>query len=393
MVRVILHADMDAFFASVEQRDHPELKGKPVIVGGLGKRGVVATASYEARRFGVHSAMPTAQARRLCPDGVFLVGRMEAYAEASAQIRDAFMDYTDLIEPLSLDEAFLDVTGSVRLFGDGRAIAEALRDQVRRATRLSVSVGVAASKFVAKVASDQQKPDGLTVVPPGLEESFLAPLPVGRLWGVGKVTQRQMQARGWRTVADIQALSLETLVADFGASSGEHYHALCRGVDDRPVVPERGPLSVSRETTFEEDILSGEQLRVVLLSLSEDVGMRMRRQGLSGETVRLKIRYPPFRTLTRQTRMQVATHDDMTIFKTALELMGKVRSPDQPVRLIGVGVTDLVSRPESVQAELFGNPIDEGLVDQTLDAIRVRFGRGAAGRGRGKGAGGERGGN
>jgi DNA polymerase IV len=384
MGRVILHADMDAFYASVEQRDRPELAGQPVIVGGLGKRGVVSTASYEARRFGVHSAMPTAQARRLCPEGVFLTGRMEAYVEASHQIREAFLDYTDLIEPLSLDEAFLDVTGSVRLFGDGRSIAESLRERVWESTHLRVSVGVAESKFMAKVASDQQKPDGLTVVAPGGEAAFLAPLPVSRLWGVGKVTQNRMQARGWRTIADIQELARETLVAEFGASSGQHYYALCRGLDDRPVVPERSPLSVSRETTFEDDLLSDVQLRATLLSLSEDVGMRLRRKGLSGETVRLKIRFPPFRTLTRQARMQEASHDDMTIYKTALELLEKVRTSGQAVRLIGVGMTDLVARSEFAQSELFGNPVEEGRVDQTLDEIRVRFGNTAAGRGRGK---------
>jgi DNA polymerase-4 len=382
MSRVILHADMDAFYASVEQRDRPELKGLPVIIGGLGKRGVVSTASYEARRFGVHSAMPGAQARRLCPDGIFLAGRMEAYSEASALIREAFLEFTDLVEPLSLDEAFLDVTGSVRLFGDGRQIAQALREQILSTTRLTVSVGVAASKFVAKVASDHEKPDGLTVVPPGTEAEFLGALPVGRLWGAGKVTRDRMERLGLRTIADIQALSIESLVAHFGASAGRHYHALCRGHDERPVVVSGGPLSVSRETTFEEDVSSGERLRTVLLALSEDVGSRLRRKGLVGETVRLKLRYPPFETLTRQQHMARPTHDDMEIHAAAVALLEKTRPSDRPVRLIGVGVTDLGSAARPVQAELFAAAQPDGRVDRTLDEIRERFGKGAAHRGR-----------
>lgn len=387
MGRVILHADMDAFYASVEQRDRPELRGKPVIVGGLGKRGVVSTASYEARRFGVHSAMPGAQARRLCPDGVFLPGRMEAYAEASARIREAFLEFTDLVEPLSLDEAFLDVTGSVRLFGDGQQIAQALREQILATTRLTVSVGVAASKFVAKVASDHQKPDGLTVVPPGTEAAFLGPLPVARLWGAGRVTQERMRGLGLNTIADIQSLSLQTLVSQFGESAGGHYHALCRGHDERPVVPERGPLSVSRETTFEEDVRDGETLRSVLLALSEDVGMRLRRQGLSGHTVRLKLRYPPFRTLTRQVRLPAPTHDDMAIHGAAAALLAETRAEHQPVRLLGVGVSDFSAEERPVQTELFAPQAPDGRVDRTLDAIREKFGKSAAHRGRG-GAGG-----
>jgi DNA polymerase-4 len=235
---------------------------------------------------------------------------------------------------------------------------------------------------VAKVASDQNKPDGLTVVPPGTEADFLAPLPVGRLWGAGAVTQARMERLGLATIADIQAQPLETLVAHFGESAGRHYHALCRGDDERPVVPQRGPLSVSRETTFEEDVSDGEQLRSVLLALSEDVGMRLRRKGLVGSTVRLKLRYPPFRTLTRQVRLPTPTHDDMTIHGAALALLQETRAPRQPVRLLGVGVSDFAEEGRAVQAELFGSTAPDGRIDRTLDAIRERFGKGAAHRGR-----------
>ncbi len=383
MDRVILHADMDAFYAALEQRDRPELRGKPVIVGGLGRRGVVSTASYEARRFGVHSAMPTAQARRLCPDGVYLRPRMEAYVEASGVLREVMESFTDLVEPLSLDEAFLDVTGSVRLHGGGEAIARALRAEVLRRTELTVSVGVATSKFVAKVASDHDKPDGLTVVPAGGEAAFLAPLPVARLWGAGRKTQERMARHGLRTIADVQALAVETLVAWFGQASGRHYHALCRGLDDRPVKADREAKSVSRETTFEEDETDAERLRAILLALSEDVGRRLRRHGLAGRTVRLKLRYPPFETLTRQVRVDPATHDDLEIHGAACRLLEATRAKRQPVRLLGVGVADLLPADAAVQTELFADRRGDDTVNRTLDAIRERFGHAAAGRGGG----------
>ncbi len=385
MTRVILHADMDAFYASIEQRDHPEWRGKPVIVGGIGKRGVVSAASYEARVFGVHSAMPGAQAQRLCPQGIFVPGRMEAYVEASMQIREVFLSLTDLVEPLSLDEAFLDVTGSLRLFGGGELMAESLRRDVFDATGLTVSVGVAASKYVAKVASDHKKPDGLTVVPPGGEEQFLAPLSIRRLWGAGKKTTERMQAMGLHRIADIQALSLETLESQFGERAGQHYFALCRGRDERAVVPHQGPKSVSRETTFGDDVRDDSKLRSVLLNLSEDVGIRLRRKQLSGSTVRLKLRYPPFETLTRQVHMPQPTQDDMQIYRAVVELLQATRRNREPVRLIGVGVSELSEGSRPVQGQLFQQDEVEGgkVVNETLDAIRARFGRHAAERGQG----------
>jgi DNA polymerase-4 len=243
--RTILHADMDAFFAAVEQRDRPELRGKPVIVGGTGRRGVVSTASYEARVYGVHSAMPMAQARELCPDGVFVPGRMAVYVAVSRQVRAVFEEFTPQVEPLSLDEAFLDVTGSRALFGDGERIGQQLRARVRERTGLTISVGVATSKYVAKVASDVDKPDGLTVVAPGAEAAFLAPLPLRRLWGAGPRTQQRLLDLGYHTLGDLQALDRAAMDRLFGENSGGHYFELCRGVDAREVEVDREGSTIS----------------------------------------------------------------------------------------------------------------------------------------------------
>ena len=378
-VRTILHADMDAFYAAVEQRDHPEYRGKPVIVGGLGRRGVVSTASYEARRFGVHSAQPTAVARRRCPDGIYVPGRMEAYAFESRRIRALFEELTPLVEPLSLDEAFLDVTDSRTLFGDGEQIGRRLRAAVLETTGLCVSVGVAANKFVAKVASDLRKPDALVVVPPGTEAEFLAPLPVARLWGAGRRTQETLTGAGIFTIGDLQQRSLEELVRLTGKASGEHYHRLCRGQDTRPVHTERAAKSVSHETTFEIDVDDEGKLARVLLRLAEGVGRRCRRAGLAGRTVRLKIRFPPFETHTRQVKLDEATWDDMQIYQQGLALLRAARG-ERPVRLLGLGLADLVDHGAPTQRGLFADGEDRqrDQVLATLDAIRERFGDDAA---------------
>ncbi len=378
-VRTILHADMDAFYAAVEQRDHPDSRGKPVIVGGLGRRGVVSTASYEARRFGVHSAQPTAVARRLCPDGIYVRGRMQVYAFESRRIRALFEELTPLVEPLSLDEAFLDVTDSRALFGTGEEIARRLRAAVFETTGLRVSVGVAASKFVAKVASDLRKPDALVVVPPGTEAAFLAPLPVARLWGAGRRTQERFTEAGLFTIGDLQGRSLEQLVRLVGTSAGEHYHRLCQGLDSRPVQTERAATSVSHETTFETDVADPEHLARVMLRLAEGVGRRCRHAGLAGRTVRLKIRFPPFETHTRQRKLDEPTWDDVEIYQQGLQLMAAARG-DRAVRLLGLGLTDLVDHGAPSQRDLFGAD-EERRRDQvlaTLDAIRQRFGDDAA---------------
>ncbi len=380
--RQILHADMDAFYASIEQRDRPELFGKPVIVGGEGRRGVVATASYEARVFGVRSAMPGGRARALCPQGIFMTPRMDVYASVSDQVRAIFERYTPLVEPLSLDEAFLDVTGSRALFGDGAAIAARVRADVRAETGLTVSVGVATSKYVAKVASDLRKPDGLVVVPAGGERAFLAPLPFGRLWGAGPVTQQRLREARVTTIGDVQRLSREELARWVGEAAAEHYHALASGIDPREVEPDRDAKSISHETTFPEDVSSDERCRRVLLELSEAVGRRLRRHGIRGDVVRLKLRYPPFETHTRQRKLAAATDDDLEIYRTAKALLDDARPSGRPVRLLGVGVGGLLEGRRPRQGLLFDEPRaaekSRSLL-RAMDAIRDRFGDDAIG--------------
>ncbi|MCA8955767.1 MAG: DNA polymerase IV [Planctomycetes bacterium] len=381
--RTILHADMDAFYAAVEQRDDPSLRGKPVIVGGVGRRGVVSTASYEAREFGVRSAMPTARAKQLCPHGVFVRGRMRVYAEVSAQVREVFAELTPLVEPLSLDEAFLDVTGSQALFGDGRAIAERVRAEVRARTDLTISVGVASSKLVAKIASDLHKPDGLTVVPDGDEIAFLAPLPIARLWGVGPRLQEKLRQLAVHRIGDLQRRSAAELDALFGEGHGAHYANLCRGIDDRPVEPEREAKSISQETTFEFDLGDRAACHRVLLEQSTQVGRRLRKAALCGALVRVKVRDPDFTTRTRQQKLPEPTCDDLQIYRTAVALFDALRANMRPVRLLGVGVAELRPAGARTQRGLFDGgerTRSAGLLD-ALDRIRDRFGEGAIRRG------------
>jgi len=375
--RTILHADMDAFYAAIEQRDRPELRGKPVIVGGDQPRTVVATASYEARKFGVHSALPGVQARRRCPQGIFVPPRMEVYAAVAAQVHAVFARFTDQVEPLSLDEAFLDVTGSRALFGDGRAIAQRLKQEVRAATQLTVSVGVAASKYVAKVASDLQKPDGLVVVPPGTERSFLAPLPVARLWGAGPKTEAQLQRAGMHTIGDLQQASRAQLAAAFGAHTAGHFWALANGLDPRSVEPERAAKSIGHELTFAEDLRSREQVHETLLQLSEQVGRRLRQHAVAGTCVRVKVRYPDFTTFTRQ-RAVDATQDDLVLFRTAAALVDAVWPGRPGIRLLGVTAADLRPALPVVQGSLFERGPDKaGKLLRAMDSIRDRFGEDA----------------
>lgn len=375
----ILHADMDAFYASVEQRDQPGLRGQPVVVGGLGPRGVVSAASYEARAFGVRSAMPGRKAQELCPQAHFVRGRMEVYVAVSRQIREVFARFTPLVEPLSLDEAFLDVTDSQALFGDGEAIARRLREEVRAEVDLSISVGVASSKFVAKVASDQNKPDGLTLVPPGRELEFLAPLPVGRLWGIGPQAQKRLHDLGYRCIADLQALDLPAMEQLLGEGQGEQYWQLCRGIDARAVDPEREIKSISQEETFARDLRRREDCEAVLLELSERVGRRLRRQGLKGQVLRLKLRDPDFKTHSRQRRLPLPSWDDLEIYRVARELFGQLRPQMRPVRLLGVGMAELRDPTRKSQGQLFGVAEAEGQQDllRAMDAIKDRFGEAA----------------
>lgn len=386
--RRILHVDLDAFYASVEQRDNPDLRGKPVIVGADPKggkgRGVVAACSYEARKHGLHSAMPIGRAFRLCPDGVYLPVRMERYAEVSGEIREIFADFTDLVEPISIDEAFLDVTGSLRLFGEARQIAVAIKERIRKEQRLTASVGVATNKFIAKIASDLQKPDGLVEVGPGEELDFLAPLPISRLWGVGKKTEPKLRALGVKTIGDLRAVPLEALKRKFGLL-GEHLHELAFGRDDREVAPESEPKSIGNETTFEKDVGDPKVLRRTLLALSEEVGARLRAEGYRGRTVTLKFRYEDFTTHTRSHTLGEATDADAEIFRTAAALLeGFLPLSGREARLLGVSVSNLETASAPLQLSLFAEdagkraakpPADaRRRAAEAVDRIRDRFG-------------------
>jgi DNA polymerase-4 len=375
--RAILHVDMDAFFASVEQREQPELRGKPVVVGadprkGSG-RGVVSTASYEARAFGVRSAMPAAIALRLCPQAVFVPVRMALYASVARDVRAVFERFTPLIEPLSIDEAFLDVTASQSLFGPADEIAAKIRAEVREATGLTCSAGVSTVKFIAKIASDCNKPDGLTVVPPGSEKEFLAPLPVGRLWGVGPRLAEALAGMGVTRVGDIARRPREDFDRRFGAS-GAHVWRLANAIDSREVVVEHEVKSVSQETTFPRDTLDEGLLRRELLRMVEGATARARKSGVVGRTVVLKVRFAPFDTHTRQAGLPEASNDVTTVHEAAQRLLEHYLPPRQPVRLLGVGLKNLEPAVQAQHA-LFGRGERLAKLDGALDAIRARHGR------------------
>ena len=377
--RAILHVDMDAFYASVEIREQPGLAGRPVIVGGAPeRRGVVSAASYEARRFGVHSAMPTARALRLCPEAVFLPVRMDLYAAVSRQIRAIFAHYTPLIEPLSLDEAFLDVTESRTLFGSAADIARAIKRDIREELQLVASVGVAPNKFLAKIASDLDKPDGFVEVPADGVQDFLDPLPASRVWGVGKATCAELERYGIRTIADLRRQPRDWLVDRFGRF-GERLHELAQGIDHRPVVPDSEAKSLSHETTFPVDVADRVTLRARLLDLTEQVARRLRRHDRLARTVQLKLRFADFRSLTRSRTLPEPTDVTAEIWQATEGLFrAALAGESRPVRLIGMGVHDLVdpvSEPH-VQANLFAEPQRrrQREIDRLADAIQSRFG-------------------
>lgn len=376
---MILHCDMDAFYASVEERDRPELVGRPVIVGGAPeKRGVVSAANYVARKYGVHSAMPSATAHRLCPQGVYLPPRISYYAEVSRQIRDIFERFTPLVEPLSLDEAFLDVTGSQQLFGSATEISQEIQRAVRQEIGLVVSVGVAPNKFLAKIASDLKKPNGFVVVEPHHIQAFLDPLPVERLWGVGKQGSKIFQRLGIRTIGQLRQWPPEILTSHFG-SQGEHLWQLAHGIDDRPVVPEQEAKSISHETTFEQDIDDLAPLRTFLLELTEQVAWRLRRQNLKGRTVHLKVRFADFSLITRSQTLPEATDITHELWRAAEAMLcNRLPSNHLPIRLIGMGVSGL-DAAQSAQGLLFDQDErkKQAGVDAVADQIRERFGAGA----------------
>lgn len=384
MDRIILHADMDAFYASVEQRDDPSLKGKPVIVGwDPGHRGVVATCSYEARPFGVRSAMPSARAKKLCPQAVWIPPRMKAYAEEADKIRAIFERFTPLVEPLSLDEAFLDLTQPGRSFAEGVRLARRVKKAVRDERHLTVSVGIACSKFVAKVASDLEKPDGLVAVEPGTETEFLDPLPVSALWGAGPVAQKKFAEMGIGTIGRARALPEARLAREFGNALGRHFFLLARGIDDRVVEPEAQAKSLGHETTFDKDLVSRERCHGALLELSEAVGRRLRGHALSGRIVSIKVRFADFTTVSRQQTLDSPTHDDVAVYRAARRLFDALLPRMRPVRLLGVSVGGLAEGPVEVQPGLFEAPPDKSEnLSRAIDRIKTRYGTRAIRRGR-----------
>ena len=367
---------MDAFYASVEQLDNPDLKGKPVIVGGTSKRGVVSAASYEARKFKIHSAMPIAQAMKLCPHGFFLPVRMRRYKEISDKVFSIFERFTPLIEPLSLDEAFLDVTASSKLFGSAEEIAVKVRQQVFQETGLTVSAGIASTKLVANIASDMNKPDGLTIVPPGGESEFLAPLPIKRLWGVGRKTQESLVLLGVHTIGDIASLSEKLLEQKFG-KHGVSLRRKALGLDDRDVEIEHETKSVGHEFTFESDLIEIGAIRRELLELAGMVAKRLRRYQLQGKTITLKVKYYDFRQITRSSTISEHVADSKRIYDEVIKLLQKTEAGEKPLRLLGISVSGLKMKSSSNQQSLFsGMQTTEKRknINKALDAIQEKFG-------------------
>ncbi len=366
---------MDAFYASVERLDDPSLQGKPVIVGGLGPRGVVATASYEARKFGVHSAMPMARARRLCPRACFIRPRMARYRELSAAVFAIFRAFTPHVEGLSLDEAFLDVSGSVRLFGTPLAIARQIKQRIRDETGLTASVGLAANKFLAKLASDASKPDGLLRVQPGEVTAFLDPMPISRLWGIGRQTAPGLRALGILTIGQLRKADAAVLRPVLG-NRVEHFQRLARGADEREVEPDRPDRSISHEVTFDQDLLDRAELLAELQRQTESVARRLREQGLMARTVMVKIRDGRFQTVTRSRSLRACSSNTRTLYRMARALFETWRESHRstPLRLLGMGVSGL---EDAGTGEAAGDRLDsrgERDIDRVFDQINSRYG-------------------
>jgi len=380
-VRTILHVDLDAFYAAVEQRDDPALRGKPVLVGGSARRGVVASCSYEARRFGIHSAMPMAEALRRCPKAIVVRHRMDRYAEASRAFFAILGDYSPEVEGLSLDEAFLDVTASERLLGDGKTIALAIKHRVRAELSLVASVGVAPIKLAAKIASDIDKPDGLRIVPPDQLLGFLHPLPVTRLWGVGDTTREVLATMGLSTIGDVARYPEAALVGRLGATTGHHLAALARGEDHRPVVAERDPVTIGHQETFDDDLSDKGELAVLLLDQADRVAARLRAADLRARAVVLTIKYDDFRQITRRTTLDAATSDGGVLARTAIELLAKVAIEPRKggrVRLCGIAATQLEPRdaPRQLGFDEAARAKGERLGD-TIDKLAAKYGKDA----------------
>ncbi|QNN24583.1 DNA polymerase IV [Planctomycetales bacterium ZRK34] len=379
--RVILHVDMDAFFASIEQLDDPSLRGRPVLVGYDGPRGVVAAASYEARPFGCHSAQPMSIAKRMCPQAVIVPGRGSRYREVSKRLFEIFDRFSPLVQPLSVDEAFLDATGTQRLFGPPEELAATLKQIIRDELELTASVGVAPNKFLAKLASDMDKPDGLTVIEPERVLEVLDKLPIGRMWGIGKVTESKLIQRGVNTIGDLRRMPPEWMKDRFGADA-ERYANLCRGIDDRPVMPDSQAKSISHEHTFDTDIPDPDAVRRVLLDQVEQVARRVRRHEFKAKSVTLKIRFGDFQTITRSQSLDHPTDSTDELWAAARAIFDRWASASfSPVRLIGMAAGSLTQGEG--QLDLFGNDESDRrrAVDAATDAITTRFGKRAIRRG------------
>jgi len=374
--RQIIHVDMDAFYASVEQLDNPDLKGQAVIVGGAAdKRGVVSAASYEARRFGVHSAMPMSQAIRLCPQGVILPVRMRRYVELSRRIHAIFENYTPQVEPISLDEAFLDVTGSVGLFGNADKIGREIKQQIKEQLGLIASVGIASNKFLAKLASDLDKPDGFVHISDENTQATLDPLPVSRIWGIGKVTGKTLTSRGINTIGQLRETPVESLRRTLGNQT-QHVLNLAQGLDDRPVESDREAKSISSEQTFAQDMEDSEFLLSILLHQVEEVAHRLRAGSLQAKAMTLKLRYGNFKTITRSSTFDHPTNLTHTLWQEAMEVFQKWHAKSaRALRLLGFGVSGL-SDQDSGQKQLFVDPEEQRQkeLDKAFDAVRNKYG-------------------
>ncbi|NQS89621.1 DNA polymerase IV [Patescibacteria group bacterium] len=382
-MRSIIHIDMDAFFASVEKLDNSDLRGKPVIVGGLGKRGVVATASYEARKYGVGSAMPISKARNLCPNGIYLSPRFQRYQEISKKIQKIFLSYTPKVEPISLDEAFLDVSETAGNFDSAIAKARKIKKEIKEKIDLTCSVGVAPNKFLAKLASEMQKPNGLLAIRESEVENILKDLSVSRIWGVGKVSEEKLNDMGIQTIGDLRKIPRGRLKNMFG-KQGESLYRLARGIDESPVVSYHQVKSISQEITFEEDLKDPKKIKTFLGRLSEEVGSALRRDKFRAKTVKIKIRFSDFTTVTRQISLDTPTSSTEIIRNLAKKLFKEKVTRDRAIRLVGVGVSNITDAGEE-QLYLFPETGNEGKfkkIDDALDKIREKFGRNSIRRGR-----------
>ena len=376
-MRWIMHIDMDAFFASVEQLDNPELKGKPLIVGGQSCRGVVSTCSYEARKFGVHSAMPMVEARRLCPHAEFLPGRMWRYEEVSREVMRIFHEEAPLVEQLSIDEAFLDVSGMERLCKDVRNVGWRIKERIKNEIGLTCSVGLAPNKFLAKMASDMQKPDGFTVITHEEARSFIAPLPVTKIFGIGGAARKMLAQFGIATIGQLANADRSILQKVFGKNADKVQH-LAMGLDDRPVIPETAPKSIGRETTFEKDLYTFEDCKAAILELSGQTGFRLRNKGYSGRTVTLKVKFKDFKIITRSISSEGDISCDEEIFSLAVKLLKDV-AYENGVRLLGVTVSNL--QDGSCGSLCFDENTKLLQRNAAVDNLKKRFGENIIARG------------